>query len=123
MNHTVVCRARYRHVRAAQKMVSLYRDRMPYPHPYREGRINHLIPIPTTISAILFHTHFLPAMSNNATWRLSSEEQILHHYAFDVKKDIEVYRASDPRDEMDWADKFRDHLVFHFPKIICYDPI
>jgi hypothetical protein len=54
----------------------------------------------------------------NTTWGLSQEEQILHHYASAVKKDIEVYRTSAPGDESDnneWAVRFKIHLVFHFP--------
>ena len=69
-----------------------------------------------------FHPLILPAMSTsylNATRRLTQEEQILHHYASAVKKDLERYRASAesaPVNENEWAITFKDHLVFHFPR-------
>jgi hypothetical protein len=50
-----------------------------------------------------------------ATLGLSQEEQILHHYASAVKKDLERYRTSAPDNEIEWA-TFADHLVFHFPQ-------
>ena len=43
---------------------------------------------------------------------LSKTEQILHHYAAMVKKDLDKYHA-DSRREQDWVDVFKDHLV-HF---------
>jgi hypothetical protein len=64
-----------------------------------------------------FPPHILPAMSTsnlNAARCLTREEQILHHYASAVKKDLERYRASAPGNEKEWAITFTDHLVFHF---------
>lgn len=47
---------------------------------------------------------------------LTQDEQILHHNAAMVKKDLQVYLASPTRDEGIWTGKFIKHLVF--PKFL-----
>jgi hypothetical protein len=43
---------------------------------------------------------------------LTEEEQILHHYAAVVKRDLETYRAfPTSMSQKDWEDLFKDHLV------------
>jgi hypothetical protein len=41
---------------------------------------------------------------------LTHDEQILHHHAAMIKKDLEVYRTCS-RSQEDWAHLFRDHLA------------
>jgi hypothetical protein len=44
---------------------------------------------------------------------LSQEEQVLHHYAAMVKKDLERYHKSTPGEKQRLGDMFKEHLVFH----------
>jgi DNA-binding SARP family transcriptional activator len=42
---------------------------------------------------------------------LTSEEQIIHHHAAVLKKELEAYCACEPRDEKGWRHTFRLILV------------
>lgn len=44
------------------------------------------------------------------TQHLTQDEEILHHYAAVIKKDLEAYRACF-RSEKDWNRLFKNHLV------------
>jgi hypothetical protein len=49
---------------------------------------------------------------------LIHEEQILHHHAAMIKKDLEAYHAnSSSRTQEDWIDLFENHLA----RFIFYD--
>jgi hypothetical protein len=41
---------------------------------------------------------------------LTQDEQILHHYAAMIKKDLEAYRACS-RSQENWVQLFTDHLA------------
>lgn len=64
--------------------------------------------------------HFLclPAMSTTSNsggaLGLSEDEQILHHHAAMIKKDLEAFNAIS-RSQEDWIDVFKNHLVCFTP--------
>ena len=80
----------------------------------------HRPPLPFSFNPEPF---FLPTMSTSKLGRtpeLTQEEQILHHYAGMVKKDLQAYHASPLRDESTWRRIFKDHLVLFILAIHCY---
>ena len=61
----------------------------------------------------------MPTSNSEGAQALNEEEQILHHHAAMVKKDLEAYRAYF-RDQEDWKDLFKDHLVCFIHRIYFY---
>jgi hypothetical protein len=53
-------------------------------------------------------------MSAADAQKLTQEEQILHHYAAIIEKDLHFYQVSTSRDECAWRHKFQISLVFVF---------
>jgi hypothetical protein len=53
------------------------------------------------------------------TQELTQEEQILHHHAAMVKRDLEAYRAY-TRSQADWEDLFTSRLARFMPSTRFY---
>ena len=53
--------------------------------------------------------------------KLAQEEQILHHHAAMIKKDLEAYRAYS-RSQEDWKNLFKNRLARFIPAIHFYRP-
>jgi hypothetical protein len=54
----------------------------------------------------------------NAARDLTTEEQVLHHHAAIIKRDLEAYRTSRPRDKAGWKDKIVRHLVLDYQNLL-----
>jgi hypothetical protein len=52
---------------------------------------------------------------------LTQEEQILHHHAAMIKRDLEAYRAY-ARSQEDWKDLFQNSLASFILEIHFYKP-
>ena len=60
---------------------------------------------------------------------LTQEEQILHHYAALIKRDLDCYQASTSRDERAWRRRFQisfiskttTSLAFEFHLFVAFD--
>jgi hypothetical protein len=67
-----------------------------------------------------------PVLRSNfdATYGLTKEEEILHHYAGMVRKHLEAFHASwplsEPRDEPIWRHVLKDCLVAFILVIHCH---
>jgi hypothetical protein len=54
----------------------------------------------------------------NATRDLTTEEQVLHHHAAIIKRDLEAYCISRPRDKAGWKDKIVRRLVLDYQDLL-----
>ena len=61
-------------------------------------------------TCILFLLAMSTPNSEGGAHNLTEEEQILHHQAAMLKKDLEVYRAY-PSSQEDWNNIFKDRLA------------
>jgi hypothetical protein len=82
--------------------------------PYRELPVKPqgLVSDPKLPGILYTDPHTTLAMSTPNYQDLIYEEQILHHHAATIKKDLEAYHAySSSRTEENWKDLFKKHLA------------
>jgi hypothetical protein len=63
----------------------------------------------------------MSAYNSGRAQDLTQDEQVLHHHAAIIRKDLEAYHAYS-RSEEDWRDLFKSHLACVIPMIYIYKP-